>query len=135
MQNIEKKTAKTFIYGIGNIEVEILQIGGKDWLKEIALFVEQGADSFTVIAIQKPELKNPLFLSRAIQAFITHLQCGGEHQKSGQIRNHFRNWLYKQNGSLKDIINGKQTCNPEQDRQSNREELKSAFERRYSGRG
>lgn len=132
MQTIEKKTAGTFIYGIGNIEVDILQVGDKNWLKEIELFVTQGAESFTVIAMQKPELKNPLFLSRAISAFIIHLQCGGEQQKSGQIRNHFRNWLYKQNGSLKDIINGTKTGDTETDRQSGRDSLKEAFNRRYS---
>lgn len=134
MLPIEKKTAGTFIYGIGSVEVEILQIGKPEFLKEIELFVTQGADSFTVIAMQKPELQNPLFYSRAIQAFITHLQSGGEQQKSGQIRNHFRNWLYKQNGSLKDIINGTKTFDTETDRTTGRDSLKEALSRRINGR-
>lgn len=130
---IEKKTAGTFIYGVGNIEVEILQLRGKErWNKEIELFVTGGASSFEVIVMQKHELKNPLFFSRALQAFIMHIQAGGEEQQSNQIRSHFRNWLYKQNGSLKDIINGTKTGDTETDRQSGRDSLKAAFDKRYS---
>jgi hypothetical protein len=132
MQSIEKKTAGTFIYGIGNIEVDIVQIGKPVWLKEIETFVTSSQDSFTIIAIQKPELKNPLFLQRAIQAFVNHIQAGGEEQKANMIRTHFRNWINKQNGSLKDITNGTKTGNTEADRQSGRDSLKEAFAKRYS---
>jgi hypothetical protein len=111
MQTIEKKTAGTFIYGVGNIEVKITQIGKPEWLKEIELFVTGGGESFAVIAMNKPELKNPEHIQRAIQAFINHIQEGQIEQKSNLIRNHFRNWLNSMNGSLKYIINGQQSNN------------------------
>lgn len=113
MLTIEKKIAGTFIYGVGNIEVNILQLGNAKWLHEIELFVTQSNNAFSVIVMQRPELKNPLFLQRAIQAFVTHIQAGGDEQKSNQIRNHFRNWLYKQNGSLNSIIYGQSTSSSE----------------------
>lgn len=134
MQTIEKKTTGAFIYGIGNIEVDVMQLGNKQWLGEIEKFIASSGDSFTIIAIQKPELKNPLFLQRAIQAFVNHIQAGGEEQKHNQIRSHFRNWLYKQNGSLKDIINGQKTFDTDTDRQTGRDNLKEAISKRYSDR-
>ncbi len=103
MQTIEKKTAGTFIYGVGNVEVEILQIGKDSWLKAIEAFVKQGADSFTVIVMNKPELRNPEYLQKVIQHFINLIQEGGEEQTTVLIRKHFRNWLNSQNGSLKKI--------------------------------
>lgn len=103
MQTIEKKTAGTFIYGIGNIEVEILQVGNPKFLKEIELFVLQGAEGFTVTVMKKPELKNPIYLQRVIQHFVNHILEGGEMQVSGAIRKHFRNWVNSMNGSLSKI--------------------------------
>ncbi len=104
MQNLEKKTTGTFIYGIGNIEIDIIQRGKESWLKEIEEFVTQSADCFTIIVMQKPELKQAIHLQRALQAFVLHIQSGGEEQKSSMIRKHFRNWINQQNGSLIKII-------------------------------
>lgn len=131
MPTIEKKTAGTFIYGVGSIEVEISQVGEKKWLNEMELFITQGSNSFQLIAMNKPELKNPLFLQRTIQAFINHLQMGGEEQSSGRIRQHFRNWLYKQNGSLINIINGTKMGDAEEDRTTGRNSLKDELASRY----
>ena len=113
MTQIEKKTAGTFIYGIGNIEVEILQVGDPKFLKEIALFVTQGAEGFTVTLMRKPELKNPIYLQRVVQHFVNHVLEGGEFQMSGAIRKHFRNWVNSQNGSLSKIYldDGQQSNN------------------------
>lgn len=113
MINLEKKTARNSIQGVGDIEISIMQVGNPKWLSEIEMFVTGNPASFIMIAMQKPELKNPLFLQRAIQAFVTHIQSGGEEQQSNQIRNHFRNWLYKQNGSLNSIIYGQPTSSSE----------------------
>lgn len=112
MQPIEKKTAGTYIYGIGNVEVEILQIGKPEFLRELELFVTQGADGFTVTAMKKPELKNPIYLQRVIQHFVTHVQEGDEYQTSSLIRKHFRNWVNSMNGSLQKIyLDGQQSTN------------------------
>lgn len=132
MIDIEKKTVKTSVTGIGDMELSVLQIGNKKWLTHIEIFITQNQRLFTVTAMNKPELQNPLFLQRAIQAFIKHIQSGGEEQTSNLIANHFRNWINKQNGSLKNIINGEQTGNAEEDRNAGRESLKEAFNRRYS---
>ena len=112
MNTIEKKTAGLFIYGIGEIEVEILQVGKPEFLREIELFVTQGADGFTVTVMKKPELKNPIYLQRVIQHFVTHVQEGQEYQTSSLIRKHFRNWVNSMNGSLQKIyLNGQQSTN------------------------
>ena len=108
----ETKTAGLFIYGIGEIEVEILQVGKPEFLREIELFVTQGADGFTVTVMKKPELKNPIYLQRVIQHFVTHVQEGQEYQTSSLIRKHFRNWVNSMNGSLQKIyLNGQQSTN------------------------
>lgn len=106
------KTAGLFIYGIGGIEVEILQVGKPEFLRELELFVTQGADGFTVTAMKKPELKNPIYLQRVIQHFVTHVQEGDEYQTSSLIRKHFRNWVNSMNGSLRKIyLDGQQSTN------------------------
>lgn len=133
MINLEKKTIKTSIQGIGSIEISLIKTGNERWLKQIELFVTESADSFTVIAMKNPELANPLFLQRAIQAFVTHIQSGGEEQQSNQIRNHFRNWINKQNGSLKSIIYGEQSTASES-HEYFRDSVKEAFAQRYSNR-
>ena len=113
MQTIEKKTAGTFIYGVGSIEVEILQVGKPEFLREIELFVTQGAEGFTVTLMRKPELKNTVYLQRVIQHFVNHVLEGGEMQSSGAIRKHFRNWINSMNGSLSKIYldDGQQSTN------------------------
>ncbi len=106
------KTAGIFIYGIGNIDVDIIQVGKPEFLRELELFVTQGADGFTVTAMKKPELKNPIYLQRVIQHFITHVQEGDEYQTSSLIRKHFRNWVNSMNGSLQKIyLDGQQSTN------------------------
>ena len=132
MNAIEKKTIKTSIQGIGNMEFQIIQIGNPKWLTEIEIFLTQNEGSFTVIAIQKPELKNSLYMQRAIQAFVDHIQAGGDEQQSNQIRNHFRNWINKKNGSLKSIIYGESTTSNEP-KQSLRESFTEAFNQRFRG--
>lgn len=133
MVNLEKKTVRNSIQGIGDIEVSVIQLGNPKWLKEIELFVSTNPASFIIIAMQKPELKNPLFLQRVIQAFVTHIQSGGEEQHSNQIRNHFRNWLYKQNGSLNSIIYGQPTTSTESTTEF-RSSVNEEFNRRRAAR-
>lgn len=131
MINIEKKTVKTSVSGIGDMELSVLQIGNSKWLTHIEVFITQNQRLFTVIAMNKPELQNPLFLQRAIQAFINHIQSGGEEQTSNLISNHFRNWINKQNGSLKSIIYGEQQQNTDGTETSLRDNVKAEFNRRY----
>ncbi len=130
MINVEKKTVKTSVSGIGDMELSVLQIGNRKWLTHIEIFITQNQRLFTVIAMNKPELQNPLFLQRAIQAFIKHIQMGGEEQTSNLIANHFRNWINKQNGSLKSIIYGEQQ-NADGTESSLRDSVKAEFNRRY----
>ena len=133
MINVEKKTVKTSVSGIGDMELSVLQIGNRKWLTHIEIFITQNQRLFTVIAMNKPELQNPLFLQRAIQAFIKHIQSGGEEQTSTLIANHFRNWINKQNGSLKQIIYGEQQQNADGTETSLRDSVKAEFNRRYGG--
>ena len=133
MISVEKKTVKTSVTGIGDMELSVLQIGNRKWLTHIEIFITQNQRLFTVIAMNKPELQNPLFLQRAIQAFIKHIQSGGEEQTSNLISNHFRNWINKQNGSLKQIIYGEQQQNADGTEASLRDSVKAEFNRRYGG--
>lgn len=112
--------------------MEIAQLGKDKWLKEIELFVTQSGDGFILIAMKKTELKNPLFMQRAIQAFVNHIQEAQEEQTSSMLRRYFRNWLNSKNGSLKDIINGTKTGDTEEDRATGRNNLKETLTRRYS---
>jgi hypothetical protein len=132
MINVEKKTVKTSVTGIGDMELSVLQIGNRKWLTHIEIFITQNQRLFTVIAMNKPELQNPLFLQRAIQAFIKHIQSGGEEQTSSLIANHFRNWINKQNGTLKTIIYGEQTSTDGTET-TLRDSVKAEFNRRYGG--
>ncbi len=133
MLNLEKKVIKTSVQGIGNMEFSITQIGQKRWLTDIETFITQNQRGFTMIAMQKPELQNPLFMQRAIQAFVNHIQTGGEEQTANLIKNHFRNWINKQNGSLKTIIYAEQQ-NADGTESTLRDNVKAELVRRFGGR-
>lgn len=128
--NTEKKTLKTTIQGIGEVEIDILQLGNSFFLKEIEKFISNSSEKFYAITYFKPELKLPIHFQRALQAFVIHIQQGGEEQTAPLMRSHFRNWINKQNGSLKFIINGNQP-NSNESKQNLRENIQTEFSRRY----
>lgn len=101
---LNKKKLITKIGGLGEIEIELLETGEDKWLKEIEDFVLRSEQRFIAIIMFKPELNNVLYFQRALQAFLNHLQMGGEYKPSNDIRKHFKNWIVSQNGSLQKII-------------------------------
>lgn len=130
--NTEKKTLKTTIQGIGEVEIDILQLGDSRFLKEIEKFISNSSEKFYAITYFKPELKLPIHFQRALQAFVIHIQQGGEEQTAPLMRSHFRNWINKQNGSLKYIISEHGKPNTEQTSVSLRNDIQAEFSRRYS---
>lgn len=128
--NTEKKTLKTTIQGIGEVEIDILQLGNSFFLKEIEKFISNSSEKFYAITYFKPELKLPIHFQRALQAFVIHIQQGGEEQTAPLMRSHFRNWINKQNGSLKFIINGNQP-NSNETNASLRDNVQAEFSRRF----
>lgn len=130
----EFKTIKAKLTGIGEIEVSILQMGAGWYLIELEKFVTQSDESFFAISRANFDLMLPIHMQRAIQAFIIHLQSGGEKQTCPLIRTHFRNWVKRQNGTLKNIINGQQQSNSTENQSNVRESVQTEFDRRYGGR-
>lgn len=130
----QKKTLKTKIAGVGEIEISILQVGKDWWLKEIESFVKNSNEKFYAISCVKTELKTPIHFQRALQHFINHIQMGGEEQKCNLIQSHFRNWVNKQNSSLKYIISNDGQSNTNESKQSLRDSVKEEFDRRHAAR-
>jgi len=133
MINVEKKTVRAFVHGIGNMELLVMQIGNERWLTDIERFITQNDRCFTIIAMKRHELQNPLYMQRAIQAFVNHIQEGGEEQTTSLITNHFRNWINRQNGNLKTIIYGEQQTNADGTETTIRDSVKAEFARRFGG--
>ncbi len=100
----QKKTLQFSIMGIGDMSIDVLQVGNEMWLREIEKFITQSESSFVSLAMSRNELKGERNFEMALQLFVTHIQTGGEQQNATQIRKHYRNWIVSHNGSLKKII-------------------------------
>lgn len=131
MDAIEKKTLITKVTGIGEIKIEMSLLGNNIWLKEIEKFITKSDEKFYAISNIRTELKTPIHLQRALQTFINHLQAGGEEQKLSLIQSHFRNWINKQNGSLKYIISDNGQPNTSESKQEFRKNVSEIFNNRY----
>lgn len=112
MDEIVTKTIKTNINGVGDIEINVLQIGNPWHLNEIEDFITRTGERFRIIMMSKKEISSALYLQIAIQEFINHIQSIGKEQASNEIRSHFKNWIFSLNGTLKTILeNGKSSIN------------------------
>lgn len=136
MGEIQSKTIETKISHLGDIKISIFQIGKKKHLEAIEDFITKSQERFHLIMMQKPELKNPLYFQRALQAFVNHIQESGIEQNSNLILAHFKNWVYSQNGNLTNIItrDGRQSTAAES-KQDFRNSVQSELNRRYGNGG
>lgn len=104
MISLEKKTFSVKITGVGEVEVYMVMSGIDWWLSEIEKFITQSEDRFVHLAMQKPLMQKPTNFQKILQAFINHHQSSADEQTANRIRNHFKNWIEKQNGSLEKLV-------------------------------
>lgn len=131
---LSKKKLITKIGGLGEITIEVIETDEKKWLLEIEDFILRSEQRFIAIIMFKNELNNALYFQRALQAFIDHIQMGGEYKPSNEIRKHFKNWIVSQNGSLTKIIQGNGQSNSKESKQEFRGKVADIFDSRYGGR-